>query len=165
MATKLELERIAAAVSILHPTWHAAATRSWLATDAARPLTLRPARDVALALIACALDSDARTPAAVLRPGPWWSVVERVSDQTVGYTPGPGGAPCRRAGHEHERAGSCRACAAERLVGDDPDIDTSRPVPAPDGWRPQHLRTLTPEQRRARRLESLTIDDPREDIE
>jgi len=135
MATDLELDRLAAALAILRPTWHPAATRSWLATEPARTLRARPLPDLAVVMVACALDDANRTPAAVLRPGPWWSVVERVNDRRGSYVPGPDGAPCTRPGHEHERADACRSCAGERLAGTDPGRP-ARPIPAPAGWRP-----------------------------
>ena len=139
MATDLELERLAGVLHILQPRWHAAETRSWLRSEPARILRARPLRDLALVMVACALDErDNRTPAAVLRPGPWWDVVERINDRVEGYLPGPDGNPCARPGHEHERAGVCRLCRAEVIAGHEQDpprrrVEAGRP--APEGWR------------------------------
>lgn len=155
MATDLELERLAGVLHILQPRWHAAETRSWLRSEPARILRARPIRDLALVMVACALDDrDNRTPAAVLRPGPWWDVVQRVNDRAEGYLPGPDGNPCPRPGHEHERAGVCRLCRAEDLAGDEhePARRTLEAAhPAPDGWRDHAA-----EQLEARRILTRT---------
>lgn len=153
MATDLELERLAGVLHILQPRWHAAETRSWLRSEPARILRARPIRDLALVMVACALDDrDNRTPAAVLRPGPWWDVVQRVNDRAEGYLPGPDGNPCPRPGHEHERAAVCRLCRAEQLAGDEHE-PARRPTtsPAPDGWRDRAA-----EQLEARRILTRT---------
>ena len=60
MATDLELDRLAAALAILRPTWHPAATRSWLGTEPARTLRARPLADLAVVMVACALDERGR---------------------------------------------------------------------------------------------------------
>lgn len=145
MATDLELDRLAGVLHIMQPRWHAAETRSWLRSEPARVLRARPIRDLAVVMLACALDErDNRTPAAVLRPGPWWDVVQRVNDRAEGYLPGPDGQPCGRPGHEHERAGVCRLCRAEDLAG---GIDPGPrvpvvPNPAPPGWRERTAEAL-----------------------
>ena len=130
MASDVELDRLAAAIAMLRPTWPPASTASWLRTERAATLRARPIADLAVVLVACALDPANSTPAAVLRPGPWWAVVERVNDRTArGYLPGPGDHPCRRPGHEHEPADACRACHGERKAA---DIDEPTFGPAPE---------------------------------
>lgn len=64
-----ERDRIAAAVHNLRPDWPTPSLRTLLD----RPqLKDRPRRDVAVALVWVACESQSQTPARVLEAGPWW---------------------------------------------------------------------------------------------
>lgn len=132
MASDVELERIAAAVSILRPDWHPRSIATWLkSTDPGRAVAARPFADLAIAFVACAVDPRSSKPARVAEAGPWWQTVARATERDTGWLPGPGDEqPCRRPGHEHEPARACRACRAEHLAGDEPVVP-GRDVPAP----------------------------------
>lgn len=66
-----EIERIAAAANALRPDWPLASLRTLLTTK----LATRARRDVAVALAWVACESETKTPARVLEPGPWWTAV------------------------------------------------------------------------------------------
>lgn len=137
MAELHELERVARCVSIIRPGWHPKSILTWLTTtDAGRSVACRPFQDVAVAFVACALDERSDTPARVAEPGPWWQVADRAARPAPAtFTPGPGDDPaCRRPGHEHERAASCRWCRAEHLAATEGE-QPARPIPAPADWR------------------------------
>lgn len=76
-----EIARIAAAGNALRPDWPVAS----LVTLLNRPaLVNRPRRDVAVALAWIAAESDTKTPARILGPGPWWRAVV-AEDQPSGH--------------------------------------------------------------------------------
>lgn len=141
MATDLELDRVAGAVNALRPDWPVASLRTYLRSRHAG----RAYADVAVALVAVAVDPASTTPARVEQPGPWWQATRAVGPGT--YRPGPDGAPCSRDGHEHEPAATCRACRAEYLAGDEQLAAATRRMHVPDGWRDRAA-----EQLEARRI-------------
>lgn len=64
-----EIERIAAAINLLRPDWPAKSLRTLLGRS---ELCQRPRRDVAVALVWVACDSETKSPARVIEAGPWW---------------------------------------------------------------------------------------------
>jgi hypothetical protein len=131
MATDAELTRLADAASGLRPDWPARSVRAYLA----RHHPSRSFADLAIALAVAAGDPRCQTPAVLDRPGAWWAATRFAVGAASTQSPGPDGDPCGRPGHEHEPAASCRACAAERLADDAPDLAPQRPVPPPAEFR------------------------------
>lgn len=75
-------------------------------------------------VIGHATDPDARTPGAIKRP-----FVPKAPETPGVRFPAKPGDDCRA--HPGEYAASCRACAADRLAGDEP-APAARPIPTPD---------------------------------
>lgn len=134
MATDVELSRLADMTHALRPDWPARSVRTLLE----RRLRDRAYADLAVALAVVACDPTSETAARLEQPGPWWQATRANRPGSSTYTPGPAGAACRRAGHEHEPADGCRCCRAEQLAGDE-HVSTvrrnARTVPVPAGWR------------------------------
>ena len=88
-----EIDRIAHAANAMRPDWPVASLRTLLNKP---ELTNRPRRDVAVALAWVACESETKTPARVLEPGPWWraTTVEQLptghqhANRTYGITEG-----------------------------------------------------------------------------
>jgi hypothetical protein len=138
MATDVELSRLADMTHALRPDWPARSVRTLLE----RRMRDRAYADLAVALAVIACDPTSETAARVEQPGPWWTATRANRPHDATFTPGPGDDPaCQQPGHEHERAAACRACAGERLAGDQPDRElddrTRRGLarPAPSAWR------------------------------
>lgn len=124
---EIEINRLAGAMNQLRPEWPVASLRTFLRTHFAE----RAFRDMALAAAYVAADERTKTPELLRQTGPWWNVGPASTDRgTPRVGPEPGEDRCRFAGHEHESAARCRACAAEEAAGDQPE-PTSAPVPAP----------------------------------
>lgn len=110
-----EIEKIAAAINILRPDWP---TRS-LITLLKRPqLAGRPRRDVLVALAWVASEPNTANPGRVLEAGPWWKAAAAGEPQTSSRYPAKAGSPDECRLHPGEWAVSCRACAADRLTGE-----------------------------------------------
>lgn len=125
--TDTEASRIADAVERLRPDWPARSVRAFLVAK----LRDRAFADVAVAITVVACDPASETPARVLEPGPWWMATRANRPGDATFTPGPGqDEPCRRPGHERERAAHCRWCRAED-VAVPVDAPTTGPVPEP----------------------------------
>jgi hypothetical protein len=106
MANQVELERLAGAVAKLRPEWTAKSVRTYLETHHAD----RAFADLAVALVAIAVDPKSKTPARISEHGPWWTAAYVAS--TDG-TPAPRHPMCER--HPDEPAGRCGRCAAEAV--------------------------------------------------
>jgi hypothetical protein len=70
MGTKLEHARLAAAANLLRPDWPTASLQTMLDRDHAP----RPIADLAVALVAVAMDPTSKTPARLAEHGPWWNL-------------------------------------------------------------------------------------------
>ena len=109
MATRTEIERIAAAMNALRPNWPARSLVTFLETHHAS----RPYQDLAVAAVFVACDPRTTTPELLNQPAPW-----RVAGRTTGATGGPPGPRVPRCPiHPHE-AERCSACRSEWLAGD-----------------------------------------------
>jgi hypothetical protein len=131
MMNDRELTRLADMGAALRPDWNARNLRAFFQNN----LTARSFADSAVALAAIAADETQRTPRLLAEHGPWWTAAEvafRRTGATSRIGPDPDAERCRYAGHEHEEADRCRACAAERAVGDIPE-PRSDAAPAPAG--------------------------------
>lgn len=105
MPDKAQLERLAGALNILRPDWPRASLLTYLTEHEHRAYA-----DLAVAVVAVAVDPASRTPRRMDEAGPWWQLVS----QTVTNVVGPGSEPrCAKPGHEHELARHCRCCAAD----------------------------------------------------
>ena len=71
-----EAEQIAAAVTIIRPDWQQSSLVSLLSKH-----QHRPARDVALALIWVAYDSETTSPGRINADGPWWRTARLAATQ------------------------------------------------------------------------------------
>lgn len=111
MATQTEIERLAAAMHQLRPTWRVDS----LVTFLTKHHSERAFSDLAVAAVIVTLDPKTQTPQLLNQHGPWWSAAYVGSGQ--GTEPvGPGNEPrCEKPGHEHELARHCRCCRAESL--------------------------------------------------
>ena len=99
-----EAEVIASAVAIMRPEWQQGSMVTLLAK-----LQHRPARQVALALVALAYDHDVTSPGLLLKDGAHWAV-GTIGEPT--YTPP---ALSERLCPTHgDRLTACRGCAADR---------------------------------------------------
>lgn len=118
MLTDEELTRLAKAAHTLRPDWPIASVRTHLADCHVH----RDYADVAVALVAVAIDPDTRTPARLDRQGPWWGAARASAgwrgDTEVAAGPGEGVARCTKPGHEYEPAHACRWCRSEALAGE-----------------------------------------------
>ena len=120
MASKTELERLAAAGAALRPDWPVRSVLTYLTNNHAH----RTYRDLAVALAYIATDPTTVTPKRLGEAGPWW----RVSPETAASTvPRAGAARCTIPGHEHEIAANCRSCRAEQIaIADGTSAPTTR---------------------------------------
>src|SRR4051812_6426082 len=110
--TDNDLSRLADMAHALRPQWDPRSVRAWLASN----LRNRAAGDVAVALAVVAMRSEIKTPAVMASSGPWWGApAPRVGGLSPRVGPEPGEPRCRKPGHEHESARSCRLCRAESL--------------------------------------------------
>jgi hypothetical protein len=126
MATEVQIERLAGAISKLRPEWSARSLKTYIEAKHAD----RAFADLAVALTMVAVDPASTTPARIEGHGPWWLATRLNVGNSETQTPGPGREPaCERVGHEHELARNCRACAAERLA--ETELDTTPMQPAP----------------------------------
>lgn len=128
MATEVQIERLAGAISKLRPEWSARSLKTYIEAKHAD----RAFADLAVALVMVAVDPASTTPARIEAHGPWWLATRFNVGNSETQTPGPGAEPaCERVGHEHEVARNCRACAAERLADTDADTAPAKAAPAP----------------------------------
>lgn len=151
MPTQPETKRIAAAVNMLRPDWPIAS----IVTTIQRGQPTRPYADLALALVAVALDPASTTPGRVNQAGPWWNTIQAVAGpRPLDGTIDRDEPRCAQPGHEHELARNCRACRSEIIgmvsraydvpeaVVDDVLSRAERTVPKPHqrvvhpDWRP-----------------------------
>lgn len=127
--TKLELHRLAGAIATLRPDWPPASLQTFLE----RHFTHRPLRDIAVALVACALDPDTSTPARVLEPGPWWQMAATRDVPTARNTcpdhPHHGARVDPRTGDR-----TCAGCWADRN-GDTASVTFRRQAPTSEAKR------------------------------
>lgn len=112
MISDVQLERIAGAVSVLRPDWPAGSVKRFVLGHV--HLMARPAQDLAVALVAVAMDPATLTPARVLEPGWWTRVLRPAAGDVVPVVRAP---ECPR--HPGSSAGACDVCAA-----------TAAPMPA-----------------------------------
>ncbi len=144
MATEVQIERLAGAISKLRPEWSARSLKTYLEAKHAD----RAFADLAVALTMIAVDPTSTTPARIEGHGPWWLATRFNAGNSETQTPGPGREPaCERVGHEHELARNCRACAAERLADTAADVIPLQPAPAPArivAVAERHRRTSAP---------------------
>lgn len=80
-------------------------------------------------VLAHARDPKARTPFAMKGTAPTLAPLDRHPHPLRAGDP----EECRI--HIGQRVGHCRGCAADELVGDQPQPRRREGVPAPDGWR------------------------------
>ena len=109
MATKTELERLAAEGAALRPDWPVRSVLTYLANNHAH----RAYRDLAVALAYIATDPTTITPKRLGESGAWWMVSPETAASTV---PRAGAVRCTIPGHEHEIAANCRSCRAEQIA-------------------------------------------------
>jgi hypothetical protein len=122
-----ELTRLADIGAAARPDWNHRSLRTFLAAN----LASKAFADVAVALVIVAVQPENQTPRLLLDHGPWWQAAGTAFRRQT-ETPGPGAEPaCDRAGHEHELARNCRACAAERLADTDADDAPMHAASAP----------------------------------
>lgn len=124
----LEIARIAGAVSTLRPDWPTQSLITLLRTKLAN----RPRRDVAVALVWVACDSDTLTPARVLEAGPWWKATSADGSSSL-RTPYDAAGVCAICSHPAPR---CRAVFSQ----DHDFVSVARrrsvtPAPVPDAIR------------------------------
>jgi hypothetical protein len=105
-----ETQRIAAAINILRPDWPTASIKALLTKP---ELVNRPRRDVAVALVWVACESDTKTPGRVLAAGPWWQAAssDRAPEEGRRHNPPPA-EECPN--HPGEWRINCRPHAADR---------------------------------------------------
>lgn len=106
MATRTELERIAAQATALRPDWPTRSVLTYLECEHAA----KSYRDLAVAVAHIATDAETRTPRRLSEPGPWW----RPTDDPA---PAVHFARCPEVGHESFPAHNCSACRSEALEG------------------------------------------------
>jgi hypothetical protein len=70
LSTTVEIARLAAAVNLLRPEWPQKSLQTLLERDHAD----RPFQDLAVALVAVAVDPASHTPRRLSEPGPWWQL-------------------------------------------------------------------------------------------
>jgi hypothetical protein len=129
MPSESEMRRLAGMVNKLRPEWRAQSVYSLLAEKHAD----RAFADLAVALAWVSADPASQTPARINDHGPWWLATRFNAGNSEVQLPGPGKEPaCDRAGHEHELARNCRACAAERLADTDADDAPMHAAPPPE---------------------------------
>lgn len=108
MATKTELERLAAAANALRPDWPAKSVLTYLERDHAT----KAYRDLAVALAHVAADPETRNPKRLSEPGPWWRLT---TDTTEDHR----AKRCPETGHGSYFAINCGACRSEQLAAAD----------------------------------------------
>lgn len=135
MATRDEIQRIAAAMNALRPDWPVRSLVTFLESHQAG----KPYRDLAIAAAAVATDVRTQTPNLLNEHGAWWSAAQAATGNTgPASVPRPDDPRCTVPGHDRELARNCRWCRSEQIA---PDPST---VPAPV-YAPVYA--LTPEQR------------------
>jgi hypothetical protein len=165
MATREQIQTIAAAANCFRPDWPVASLATYLAKSHAS----RPFEQLALAVMAIAVDPATKNPSRLAENGPWWKAAHTAATGGVPTeTPGPGAEPaCNRVGHEHELARHCRACAAERHADTEADarpLATAPPPPEIVAVAERHRRRTAaggrPEPRSFAQTEELRQPDP-----
>lgn len=111
MATKEEIDRLAAMAHELRPDWPLRSLLTYLARNHAT----RAYRDLAVALAAVATDSATQTPKRLEESGPWWKAAQAAFGAET-PTVGPGRDRCQVYGHEHYPATNCAGCRTEQLI-------------------------------------------------
>ncbi len=124
MPTADEIQRIAAAMNALRPSWP---VRS-LVTFIERHHASRAFADLAIAAVAVTLDPKTETPNLLNQHGSWWVAAQTANG---GRSDALHYARCQVDGHGSYPAHACGACKADRLA-----VDTATTPAAP----------LTPEQ-------------------
>lgn len=111
MATKNEIQTIAAAMHAIRPDWP---PRS-LATFLEKNLPTRSFHDLAVAGIVVALDQRTKTPHLLLEHGHWWiaATAARGDTNTISLTRAP---RCEKEGHGSFLARNCGACKADNYA-------------------------------------------------
>lgn len=106
-----EIGRIAAAANLLRPDWPIASIKTLLEKP---ELVNRPRRDVAVALVWVACESDTKTPSRVLTAGPWWqaSAVDRAPEENLRRPPRKDEECAKHPGQYAPPI--CNACHADR---------------------------------------------------
>lgn len=124
MMTKIQAEKIAAAVQSLRPDWDTTGVLAALA----KARTEGEPWQVAIAAIAAAADRDNLTPGVIPLPGLHW----KPARLNATPTPGPGRRErCQVYGHDGYPALNCPGCRADELVNGKPtDLP---PAPEPHG--------------------------------
>lgn len=109
MMTKIQAEKIAAAVNTIRPDWDITGITAALG----KARNEGEAWQVAIAAIAAAANTNNRTPAVLALPGEHW----RPARLTTTPTQGLGRRPrCTVYGHESYPADNCAGCRIERLT-------------------------------------------------
>lgn len=112
MPSPTEVQRIAAAMNAVRPTWRADSLVSFLTKHHAA----RPYGDLLIAGIVVALDPKTETPALLNRHGRWWTAAQAVFAAEATPTIGPGRERCTIYGHEHYPAHNCPGCRTDELT-------------------------------------------------
>jgi hypothetical protein len=114
MASHTEIQRVAAAMHVLRPSWRTDSLVTYLSKHHAD----RPYADLAIAAVVVCLDERTNTPVLLSQQGPWWQAAY-VGGQKPTPSIGPGSEPrCERDGHECYAARNCAACRSELLAGE-----------------------------------------------
>ena len=112
MLSKIEIERLADALHALRPDWP---TKS-LVTFTSNVLGDQRYADVAVALVAIAVDPATQTPKRIMADGPWWRAAQAAFGRTPTSIPTGDAERCTEDGHEHELAANCRLCRAAAIA-------------------------------------------------
>lgn len=136
--TPIELHRLAGAVTCLRPDWPPASIQTFLQ----RHLAHRPLRDIAVALVTCALDPQTDTPARVLEPGPWWKTAA-AQDIPRPRNTCPDHPLARLRTDNTTGETTCADCHADRQAVTEPQPLRRRGVPPSDAQRRQMRAAIT----------------------
>lgn len=141
-----EARRIAGCVNMLRPDWPIKQLRTLLSDDR---LAGRPRRDVVVALVWIASDSNTKNPYRVFEAGPWWKAVVTDETTTVTAEKGPW---CRNCGcgpqHPIHRTNECvfsirpaagveEARRLDRIAELRREVQHVQPPPAPKEREPE----------------------------
>src|SRR5450830_1279982 len=137
MASKTELERLAAATYALRPDWPLRSVLTYLE----REHSARAYRDLAVALAYIATDPTTVTPKRLGEAGPWWRVTHDVDPIRFERCPKPG--------HTSYPAHNCGACRVDAL---EPSVQQSERVPGMSAER-------------VRQILDAALDEPRRPVD
>lgn len=78
MLTKVQIERIAAAIQLLQPNWTIPQLKGVMADPR---INNRPPSDIAACLAFLACDGETKQPTRAFEPGPWWATATARAEQ------------------------------------------------------------------------------------